>query len=189
MANISRDTFQSSIDSALQLFPGIHNLKYEQRECIEQLIVEKRDVLAILPTGFGKSIIYQLIPRINEERSTVIVVSPLESIREQQKRKLEKVGMLVVDLSEDDALSKIPDAEIVFGSAEQWISSRGKNVLRSYVQNPVALVIDEAHTTETWYGNFNCTIKASGILVLALSVSRYALGTVPRATQRGRELD
>lgn len=148
MANRSARKFESSLERALQLFPGIPSLKNEQRECLQQLVIEKRDVLAILPTGYGKSLIYQIIPRMFEETSTVLVVSPLESIREQQKRKLEKVGMFIVDFSED-VLSKVANAELVFGSAEQWLSAKGKEAMKS-IQNPVALVIDEAHTTETW---------------------------------------
>lgn len=150
MANRSviRD-FESSLEKALNLFPEIPKLKDEQRECLRQLLMENRDVLAVLPTGYGISIIYQLIPRMLEEKCTVLVVSPLESIREQQKRKMDKVGMLTVDLSEEDGLSKIVDAEFVFGSAEQWLAARGKDAIKS-IANPVTLVIDEAHTTETW---------------------------------------
>ena len=60
----------------------------------------------------------------------------IKSIREQQKRKMDKVGMLTVDLSEEDGLSKIVDAEFVFGSAEQWLAARGKDAIKS-IANPV----------------------------------------------------
>ncbi|XP_068671112.1 ATP-dependent DNA helicase RecQ-like [Montipora foliosa] len=98
--------FESSLADALKLF-GIQTLKNEQRECLQKLVVEKRDVLAALPTGYGKSIIYQLTLRVFDKKSTVLVVSPLESIRDQQIRKLEKVGMHAVDLSDEEALSGI----------------------------------------------------------------------------------
>ena len=138
--------FKSSLADALKLF-GIQTLKNEQRECLQKLVVEKRDVLAVLPTGYGKSIIYQLTLRMFDKKSTVLVVSPLESIRDQQIRKLNKVGMHAVDLSDEEALSKATDTELVFGSAKQWLSSKGKI---QNIENPAALVIDEAHTTETW---------------------------------------
>ena len=48
---------------ALELFPYLDDLKNEQRECIEALM-QKKDVLGLLLTGFGKSLIYQLFPRI-----------------------------------------------------------------------------------------------------------------------------
>ena len=58
MANRSviRD-FESSLEKALNLFPEILKLKDEQRECLRRLLIENRDVLAVLPTGYGKSII------------------------------------------------------------------------------------------------------------------------------------
>lgn len=50
--------------SAVNLFPHIDFLKDKQKECIEALL-KKKDVLRLLPTGFGKSLIYQLFPRIH----------------------------------------------------------------------------------------------------------------------------
>ena len=37
-------------------------LKQEQLEAIKAICVDKKDVLAVLPTGFGKSLIYQILP-------------------------------------------------------------------------------------------------------------------------------
>ena len=56
MAALSReDAFASEVN----LFPRIDFLKDKQKELIEALL-EKKDVLGLLPTGFGKSLIYQL---------------------------------------------------------------------------------------------------------------------------------
>lgn len=38
-------------------------LKKEQHECIKS-IINAKDVLAVLPTGFGKSLIFQLLPDV-----------------------------------------------------------------------------------------------------------------------------
>ena len=51
------------LSGKLELFPYLGDLKNEQRECIEALM-QKKDVLGLLLTGFGKSLIYQLFPRI-----------------------------------------------------------------------------------------------------------------------------
>ena len=41
----------------------ISNLKQKQRECIQKF-VEGHDVFASLPTGYGKSLIYALLPDV-----------------------------------------------------------------------------------------------------------------------------
>ena len=52
----------SALNASLAHF--VHKtLKDEQVECIRRIVCHGRDVLAVLPTGFGKSAIYQLIPK------------------------------------------------------------------------------------------------------------------------------
>ena len=60
-------------------------LKQDQNICIKAVCWDDRDVFVQLPTGFGKSIIYQIIPRVKaalvsgegRQNMQVIVVSPL----------------------------------------------------------------------------------------------------------------
>ena len=55
--------FLSALNASLAHF--VHKtLKDEQVECIRRIVCHRRDVLAVLPTGFGKSAIYQLIPKV-----------------------------------------------------------------------------------------------------------------------------
>ena len=54
--------FLSALNASLAHF--VHKtLKDEQVECIRRIVCHGRDVLAVLPTGFGKSVIYRLIPK------------------------------------------------------------------------------------------------------------------------------
>ena len=58
------------------------------------------DVFAILPTGFGKSLIFQLFPRVSsalsssevKPLSTIIVVSPLVSVMRDRVEQLKQLG-------------------------------------------------------------------------------------------------
>ena len=55
-----------------------------------------KDVFGIMPTGFGKSLIFQLFPRLAKaalilENSTIITVSPLISIMRDQVEQLKKI--------------------------------------------------------------------------------------------------
>ena len=57
------DDFKTAVEGALNFFPGI-KLKSEQELCLESLLVKRKDVLRVLPTGYGKSLIYQLLPKV-----------------------------------------------------------------------------------------------------------------------------
>ena len=63
------------------------DLKPEQGAAIKSL-VHGQDVLEILPTGFGKSAIYQILVRVKEKMSKdcacVLVICPLRSLIEDQ---------------------------------------------------------------------------------------------------------
>ena len=53
----------SALNASLESF--VHKtLKYEQIECFHRILCYGRYILAVLPTEFGKSAIYQLIPKV-----------------------------------------------------------------------------------------------------------------------------
>ena len=67
-------------------------LKKEQRACIKS-VYEGKDVFLWLPTGFGKSLCYEVLPfvlgdKLNRQDSLVIVVSPLVSLMIDQVQSL-----------------------------------------------------------------------------------------------------
>ena len=55
--------FLSALDASLESFVHKALIKDIQIECIHRIVCRWRDVLAVLPTGLGKSAIYQLIPK------------------------------------------------------------------------------------------------------------------------------
>ena len=59
----SEDKFSTALAEALRYFK-YDSLKVEQIECLRRVICLREDVLAVLPTGFGKSLIYQIIPKV-----------------------------------------------------------------------------------------------------------------------------
>ena len=75
-------------------FPSFY-FKPKQIECFEYLL-EGSDVIAVLPTGFGKSILFQLLPDflpVKSESNIVIVACPLNSIIENQVFVLNERGI------------------------------------------------------------------------------------------------
>ena len=63
----SEDEFSTALAGTLIYFK-YDSLKVEQIECLRQVICLREDVLAVLPTGFGKSLIYHIIPKVLECR-------------------------------------------------------------------------------------------------------------------------
>ena len=64
-STVSVEEFSWSLAQALKDF-SVESLKAEQVECIRRFIIIclREDVLAVLLTGFGKSLIYQIIRKV-----------------------------------------------------------------------------------------------------------------------------
>ena len=118
----------------------------------------------MLPTGFGKGAIYQLIPKVlshmghtaDDIKTTVAVVSPLDYIRKEQVAAIEKLNFGISSAAIGE--SNLNDKEIeegrfetVYGSAEQWLSDRWRKALQfGALHQTKVLVVDEVHTVATW---------------------------------------
>ena len=81
------------------------HLKEEQKLAIKE-ICDGKDVLAILPTRFGKTLIYSLIPICmdhlkNEDAHIVLVISPLIALMEDQVNALGSYGITSVFINEN----------------------------------------------------------------------------------------
>src|SRR5207302_1852493 len=83
-------TEQLGIDAILKRHFGFRSFRPHQREIVESLLAGD-DVLALLPTGGGKSLCYQL-PAIANDGLTV-VVSPLIALMKDQVDNLEEIGV------------------------------------------------------------------------------------------------
>ena len=115
-------------------------LKTEQESAMHHLIFNGKDVMAVLPTGFGKSLIFQLFVMMCGVRSkrqegtgfSSIVISPLQSIIRDQVVEVNSMGMTACDLTEKlDCLDDIHQGKfnIVYASAEAAMDKRFLNSL------------------------------------------------------------
>ncbi|CAB1431581.1 unnamed protein product [Pleuronectes platessa] len=96
----------AAIESVLEDIDSAFILKEEQRNAI-QTFVDRKYTFAVLTTGFGKSLIYQLAPMVakkmgHNENPVVIVVSPLVSLMEDQVKEATEMGITAMQLSEHD---------------------------------------------------------------------------------------
>ena len=92
--------------------------------------IEKTDEFTNLPTGFGKSLIYQALSLVcdtvrGNTRHVVVVVSPLVNLMRDQATKLANIGIPAVTLSNisDENMRVVERGafSVVYGSPEAWL--------------------------------------------------------------------
>ena len=95
-------SLEKTFDIAAHKF-NIRCLNPHQKTAIRTVIIEKKDVFVNLPTGFGKSLMYQALPFVIDEVSRypghiVAVVSLLLSLMDDQVAHLTSLGVSAVNI-------------------------------------------------------------------------------------------
>ena len=158
-----------------------------QQEAIIASVLQGKDVVALLPTGGGKSLCFQ-IPGLMQDGITV-VVSPLVALMEDQVAQLKKRNIKAVaitgqhnqaDLSRLLGHFRYGGFQFLYLSPERLKNELVQNELKSLKINLFA--IDEAHCISKWGHDFRPAYQQLSVLK-SLSESAPILALTATATQ------
>ncbi|MEM7710348.1 MAG: DNA helicase RecQ [Pseudomonadota bacterium] len=153
---------------------GFDAFRPGQEEIVDAVCAD-RDVLAIMPTGGGKSLCFQL-PALCRDGLTV-VISPLIALMRDQVRALQEAGVCAGALTSgnteeetEDVWQAVEDArlKLLYIAPERLASTGTERMLKR--ANTTLIAVDEAHCVSQWGHDFRPDYLKIGAL-------RATLGT------------
>ena len=161
-------------------------------------VYDKHDVFIWLPTGYGKSLCYEILPyvfdsKLGTDSSVVLVISPLVSLMIDQVQSLKARGVPAAILSGNTSGayqgcsnllakdSELSDGryKLLFGAPEAILGgARWREMLQEepYSTHVVAVAVDEAHCVSKWYRDYHIVLKVIVMILLGAVHSDQSMG-------------
>jgi ATP-dependent DNA helicase RecQ len=174
---------------------GYESFRAGQEPAIKALL-DGRDTLAVMPTGSGKSAIYQIAATLIP--GSTVVISPLvalqhdqvESITQQEVGRAAMVNSTMPSASRQEAFEALEEEklEFLFLAPEQFNNPETLDRLQN--SKPSLFVVDEAHCISEWGHDFRPDYLRLGAVVEALGHPRVlALTATAAPTVRNEIVD
>lgn len=177
---------QRSLHQLAQERFGYDRLHPGQEQAI-QAILEGQDVLAVMPTGSGKSAIYQLAALLIP--GATVVVSPLIALQRDQAQAIAAqdlgnaavVNSAICDADRQEAFETLQEGELefLFLAPEQFNNPETLETLQA--AKPTLFVVDEAHCISAWGHDFRPDYLRLGAIIAALDHPRVLALTATAA--------
>ena len=171
----------------LQQYWGFSSFKFPQEEIINS-VLEKKDTIALLPTGGGKSVCFQ-VPALLED-GICVVISPLIALMQDQVEQLKAKGikatLIPSSFSTDEIITlfdniKFGNYTFLYISPERLQSSLIQQKITELKVNLIA--IDEAHCISEWGHDFRPSYRNIHILKTLLPTINF-IALTASATQK-----
>jgi ATP-dependent DNA helicase RecQ len=186
--NRAQELLEEMLDSGATFRPG-------QWEAIEAVVEEKRRVLVVQRTGWGKSLVYFLGTKLLRESGAgpALLISPLLSLMRNQIEMAERIGIraLTINSTNEDEWQIVESAlaqggcDILLISPERLNNERFRHRVLQAVAGRVGLfVVDEVHCISDWGHDFRPDYRRITRILQLLPKSVPVLGTTATANDR-----
>ncbi|MHC1702364.1 MAG: RecQ family ATP-dependent DNA helicase [Tenuifilaceae bacterium] len=179
--------------NGLKRYFGFDNFRTYADEPLQEnavkAAIDNKSILAVFPTGGGKSITFQVPALMSGEatKGLTVVISPLQSLMKDQVDNLEKVGItdaatingLLDPIERGKSFERVEDgsASLLYISPE---SMRSKTIERLLLgRKIVRFVIDEAHCFSSWGQDFRVDYLYIGDFIKSLQEKKNLEDPIP----------